>query len=103
MWLAGKQTANFTMPHDEHSPCREHRDCGNAINREEGLREAVLDEATFAQLLIDIQMKKFEVNTDWLEITLPIFSFNQIGRLYQDTGLIGKLAEKAGITTKGKA
>ena len=75
----------------------------NAINREEGLREAVLDEATFAQLLIGIQMENFEVNTDWLKITLPIFSFDQIRRLYQDTGLIGKLAEKAGITTKGKA
>ncbi len=75
----------------------------NAINREEGLREAVLDEATFAKLLNDIMARNFEVTTEWLEVVLPILSFDHIRRLYQGTGLIDNLAKKAGIATKGKS
>jgi KAP family P-loop domain len=76
----------------------------NAISREEGLRDAVLDEATFAQLLKEIPNKKFTINTDWLEVVLPILSFDHIRRLYRETGLIARLAGEAGIlgTEKGK-
>jgi KAP family P-loop domain len=75
----------------------------NAINREEGLREAVLDETIFAQLLAEIKTKNFHTSTEWLEIALPILSFDHIRRLYRETGLIARLAEKAGmpITAKG--
>lgn len=74
----------------------------NAINREEGLRDAVLDEATFAQLLAEITSKNFEITTAWLEITLPILSFDHIRRLYRETGLIAKLTAKAGISNATK-
>ena len=74
----------------------------NAINRDEGLRDAVLDETTFAQLLAEITSKNFEITTEWLEITLPILSFDHIRRLYRETGLIAKLAAKADISNLAK-
>ena len=74
----------------------------DAIGREEdALRDVVLDETTFAQLLSEIrkkiEAKEFVINTDWLEVVLPMLSFDHIRRLYRETGLIARLAEQAGI------
>ena len=74
----------------------------NAISLEEGLREAVLDDATFVQLLDRVTANTNIVTTEWLEVVLPILSFDHIRRLYQGTGLIAKLAKKAGIERKGE-
>ena len=73
----------------------------NAINREEGLRDAVLDETTFAQLLDRVKGNANIITTEWLEVVLPILSFDHIRRLYQGAGLIAKLANEAGIKVKG--
>ena len=73
----------------------------NAINREEGLRDALLDETTFAQLLDRVKGNANIITAEWLAVVLPILSFDHIRRLYQGTGLIANLANEAGIKAKG--
>ena len=74
----------------------------NAISREEALRDAVLDESTFAALLNELKTRNIAIDSDWLEIVLPVLSFDHIRRLYRETGLITRLAKQAGISDSEK-